>query len=104
MGKIAALLLSATVLVGCDAHLAFHGTVSSAAKRPLSDCSLWFMSRGHKITEAFDPPKFGDGFAVSPWQTHNVTVACAGHAPREVRVSRGGGDLGDIVLVPADGT
>ena len=105
LGKIAAVLLSATALVGCDARLAFHGTVSSATGRPLGNCSFWFMSWDHKTTESFGPPRFESDSAVSPWQAaHDVTIACDGHVPRVVAVPRGGGDLGNIVLVPADGT
>ena len=105
MRKIPAALISAIALVGCDAHLSFHGSVSSASQRPLSDCSYSLMSRGRQLTGAFDAPQFGDGFAVSPWQaTYKVTIACAGHAPKEVAVPRRGGSLGNIILVPADGT
>lgn len=98
------------LLAGCDSVVEIEGSVVSATKEPLDDCTatLFLASTGEELQEINLDTNFSDSFIIGQVQTNfYVEITCEGYSTYRSPIFYSSGvlgdppaQLGDIVLRP----
>ena len=111
--KTLALLVALLIISGCDGGFRVRGTIQSAAKTPLRDCTVALHAPTGSLLccdGPFTPPIINTMYTVAPTKIeYSLVVACADRIPYQRRFTYGTDvspekplDLGMITLEAAN--